>query len=149
MVRDAKIHIQKTPEQIVSAQSCNLISQEPGFSGNDSVTDIFCCDKSNRETLVESVKCDMTYSDSPLYLDRLFSEHAESSIPVKEIGLISRPEFQSRAILKGHTMISMTQLRDQISSMREHSLCLPLYLSSYQNICVQEVVKDSSHLLMQ
>ena len=136
-------------EQIVSAQSCIMISQEPGFSGNDSVTDKFCCDKSCRETLVESAMCDITYSDSPLYFDRLFSEHAESSIPVKEIGLISRPEFQSRAILKGHTMISMTQLRDQISSMREHSLCLPLYLSSYQNICVQEVVKDSSHLLMQ
>ena len=138
-----------SPEQIVSARSCNLISQESGFSGNDSVTDKFYCDKSDRETLVESVMSDITYSDSPLYLDRLFSEHAESNIPVKEIGLISRPEFQSRAILKGHTMISMTQLRDQISSMREHSLCLPLYLSSYQNICVQEAVKDSSHLQMQ
>ena len=32
-------------EQIVSAQSCNLISQEPGFSGNDRVTDKVCCDK--------------------------------------------------------------------------------------------------------
>ena len=140
-------------EQTVSAQSCIMISQEPGFSGNDSVTDKFCCDKSCRETLVESAMCDITYSDSPLYLDRLFSEHAESSIPVKEIGLISRPEFQSRAILKGHTMrqmISMTQLKDQISSMKKHSLCFCLFLDSYQNICVQEVVvKDSSHLQMQ
>ena len=140
-------------EQIVSAQSFVMISQEPGFSGNDSVTDNFCCDKSCRETLVESAMCDITYSDSPLYLDRLSSEHAESSIPVKEIGLISRPEFQSRAILKGHTMrqmISMTQLKDQISSMKKHSLCFCLFLDSYQNICVQEVVvKDSSHLLMQ
>ena len=139
-------------EQIVSAQSCIMISQEPGFSGNDSVTDKFCCDKSDRETLVESAMCDITYSDSPLYLDRLFSEHAESSIPVKETGLISRPEFQSRVILKGHTMrqmISMTQLKDQISSMKKHSLCFCLFLDSYQNICVQEVVvKDSSYLLM-
>ena len=111
-----------SPEQIVSAQSCNLISQEPGFSGNDSVTDKFCCDKSNSETLVESVKCDMTYSDSPLYLDRLFSEHAESSIPVKEIGLISRPEFQSRAILKGHAIISRAQpLNRYIISRRRYA----------------------------
>ena len=76
--------------------------------------------KSNREIRVESAMSDITYSDSPLYLDRLFAEHAESSIPVKEIGLISRPEFQSRAILKGQTVrqrISMTQLRDQISGM--------------------------------
>ena len=140
-------------EQIVSAQSCIMISQEPGFSGNDSVIDTFRCEKSYRETVVESVICDITYSDTPLYLDRLFSVHAESSIPVKEIGLISRPEFQSRAILKGHTMrqmISMTQLKDQISSMKKHSLCFCLFLDSYQNICVQEVVvKDSSHLLMQ
>ena len=136
-------------EQIVSAQSCIMISQEPGFSGNDSVIDTFCCDKSYRETAVESAMCDITYSDSPLY----FSEHAESSIPVKETGLISRPGFQSRAILKGHTMrqmISMTQLKDQISSTKKHSLCFCLFLDSYQNICVQEVVvKDSSHLLMQ
>ena len=140
-------------EQIVSAQSCIMISQEPGFSGNDSVTAKFCCDKSCRETLFESAMCDITYSDSPLYLDRLFSEHAESSIPVKETGLISRPEFQSRAILKGHTMrqmISMTQLKDQISSMKKHSLCFCLFLDAYQNICVQEVVvKNSSRLLMQ
>ena len=140
-------------EQIVFAQSFVMISQKPGFSGNDSVTDNFCCDKSCRETLVESAMCDITYSDSPLYLDRLFSEHAESSIPVKETGLISRPEFQSRAILKGHTMrqmISMTQLKDQISSMKKHSLCFCLFLDLYQNICVQEVVvKDSSYLLMQ
>ena len=81
-----------SPEQIVSAQSCNLISQEPGFSGNDRMTDIFCCDKSNRETLVESVKCDMTYSDSPLYLDRLFSEHAESSILEAGVSVQSNSE---------------------------------------------------------
>ena len=56
-------------EQIVSAQSFVMISQKPGFSGNDSVTDNFCCDKSCRETLVESAMCDITYSDSPLYLD--------------------------------------------------------------------------------
>ena len=56
-------------EQTVSAQGCIMISQEPGFSGNDSVTDKFCCDKYCRETLVESALCDITYSDSPLYLD--------------------------------------------------------------------------------
>ena len=74
-------------EQIKFAQNCNMISE----NCNVCEIDALCSDRSKREIIVESVICDITYSNDHLYLERLFSEQTRKCIPVKESGLISRP----------------------------------------------------------
>ena len=94
-------------------------------------------DISEREIIVESVICDITYSNDHLYLDRLFSEQARNLTPVKESGLILKPEIQSRKIQKGHAvrqMISMTQFKDQISNMNKNTLQLCSYSELFPRI---------------
>ena len=135
-------------EQIKFAQSCNMISE------NCNVCEIYtlCSDRSEREIIVESVICDITYSNDHLYLDRLFSEQARNCIPVKESGLISWPEIQPSKIQKGYPvrqMISMTQFKDQVSNMNKNSLHLCSYSELYHYICFQEsVVTDNLHFML-
>ena len=135
-------------DQIPFAQNCNMI---PEYC-NVCEIDALCSDRSEREIIVESVICDITYSNDHLYLDRLFSEQARNCIPVKESGLISRPEIQPRKIQKGHPvrqMISMTQFKDQISNMNKNSLHLCSFSELYHYICFQEsVVTDNLHFML-
>ena len=120
-------------DQILFAQNCNMIPE------NCNVREIEALhsDISERETIVESVICDITYSNDDLYLDRLFSEQARNCIPVKESGLILKPEIQSRKNLEGHAvrqMISMTQFKDQISNMNKNTLQLCSYSELFPRI---------------
>ena len=94
-------------------------------------------DISEREIIVESVICDITYSSDHLYLDRLFSEQARNCIPVKELGLILKPEIQPRKMQKGHAvrqMISMTQFKNQILNMNKNMLHLCSYSELFPRI---------------
>ena len=94
-------------------------------------------DISERETMVESVICDITYSNDQLYLDILFSEQARNCIPVKESGLILKPEIQPRKMQKGHAvrqMISMTQFKNQILNMNKNTLHLCSYSELFPKI---------------
>ena len=107
-------------EQIPFAQNYNMIPENCNVREIEALRS----DISEREIIVDSVICDITYSNDHLYLDRLFPEQARNCIPVKELGLISRPEIQPRKIQKGHPvrqMISMTQFKDQISNMNKIS----------------------------
>ena len=90
-------------------------------------------DISERETIVESVICDITCSNDHLCLDRLFSEQARNCIP----GLILKPEIQSRTFQKGHAvrqMISMTQFKDQISNMNKNTSHICSYSELFPRI---------------
>ena len=120
-------------DQIPFAQNCNMISENCNVREIEALRS----DISERETIVESVICDITYSNDHLYLDRLFSEQARNLTPVKESGLILKPEIQSRKIHKGHAvrqMISMTQFKDQISNMNKNTLHLCSYSELFPRI---------------
>ena len=119
--------------QIPFAQNCNMIPE------NCKVREIEALrsDISERGIIVEPVVCDITCSNDHLCLDRLFSEQARNCIPVKESGLILKPEIQSRKIQKGHAvrqMISRTQFKDQISNMNKKTLQLCSYSELFPRI---------------
>ena len=118
-------------DQILFAQNCNMIPENCNVREIEALRS----DISERETIVESVICDITYSNDHLYLDRLFSEQARNCIPVKESGLILKPEIQSRKILEGHAvrqMISMTRFKDRISNMNKNTV--HLHVCSYSEL---------------
>ena len=120
-------------DQIPFAQACNMISENCNVREIEALRS----EISEREIIVESVICDITNSNDHLYLDRLFSEQARNCIPVKESGLILKPEIQSRKILEGHAvrqMISMTQFKDQISNMNKNTLHLCSYSELFPRI---------------
>ena len=120
-------------DQIPFAQNCNMIPENCNVREIEALRS----DISEREIILESVICDITYSNDHLYLDRLFSEQARNWTPVKESGLILKPEIQSRKIQKGHAvrqMISMTQFKDQISNMNKNALQLCSYSELFPRI---------------
>ena len=120
-------------DQIPFAQKCNMIPENCNVREIEALRS----DISEREIIVESVVCDITYSNDHLYLDRLFSEQARNCTPVKESGLILKPEIQPMKIQKGHAvrqMISMTQFKDQISNMNKNTLHLCSYSELFPRI---------------
>ena len=120
-------------DQIPFAQNCNMIPENCKVRENEALRS----DISEREIIVESVICDITNSNDHLYLERLFSEQARNCIPVKESGLILKPEIQSRKIQKGHAvrqMVSMTQFKNQISNMNKNTLHLCSYSELFPRI---------------
>ena len=120
-------------DQIPFAQNCNMIPENCNFREIEALRS----DISEREIIVESVICDITYSNDHLYLDRLFSEQAGNCTLVKESRVILQPEIQPKKIQKGHAvrqMISMTQFKDQISNMNKNTLHLCSYSELFPRI---------------
>ena len=107
-------------EQIPYAENCNMIPE----NCNVCEIDTLCSDISEREVIVESVVCDITYSSDHLYLDKLFSEQARNCTP-ESIGVDfeagDSAQENSERPYAVRQMISMTQFKDQISNMDKNS----------------------------
>ena len=120
-------------DQIPFAQNCNMIPENCNVHEIEALRS----DISEREIIVESVVCDITRSNDHLCLDRLFSEQARNCTPEKESRLILQPEIQPKNIQKGHAVrqiISMTQLKDQISNMNKNTLHVCSYSELFPRI---------------